>query len=110
VTVLLDGTALLPCARDPQEWDLKPPPLARRVCLSCRRRVLCQAQAIGRWEEVGMWGGLSAYQARRVRQVLDADGVGFRMYGQWWLRATDDARAGVLLAAGVNPETLGGDS
>lgn len=110
MTVLLDGTVLLPCARDPQHWDVLTSAAARLMCLPCPRMVLCQAQAIGRWEEVGMWGGLSAYQARRVRQVLDADGVGFRMYGQWWLRATDDARAGVLLAAGVNPETLGGDS
>jgi hypothetical protein len=52
---------------------------------------------------------LSAYQARRVRQVLDADGVRWGEYGQWWLQATIAARAGVLLAAGVDPETLGGD-
>jgi hypothetical protein len=109
VTTLLDGTTLLPCARDPREWDNLLPPLARRRCLHCRRRVSCQAQAIGGCEEHGMWGGLTAYQARKVRQVLDRDRVPWPLRAQWWLTARQSARDGVLIAAGINPRTYGGD-
>lgn len=42
---------------------------AKRICAACPVQPECRAYAIGRPELLGVWGGLTARQRRRLRQT-----------------------------------------
>lgn len=47
---------------------------ARLVCETCPVQAPCAIYAIERREAYGVWGGLSEYQRRKLREATESDG------------------------------------